>query len=188
MHTIEPFYRWRGFYIASDDELSPFFNREYSEFEFTNKIYNYLIHPQWDDIGSETLFIKILFTDYKEGFCIIELIGEWNDAIGNDIMIFKRDIADEIMRYGINKFILIAENILNFHSSDDSYYEEWFEDVGDGWISILNLRKHVLHDMRKSNIDSYIIMDGTLNSFNWRTHSPQSLFKSVSEIVNNRLT
>ena len=187
MHNIEPFYKWRPFYISSEDERSPFYGKEYSEFEFTNKIYNYLIHPQWDDIGSETLFIKILFTEYEEKFCIIELIGEWNDAIGNDIMIFKRDIVDEIMRYGVNKFILIAENVLNFHSSDDSYYEEWFDDVGEGWITLLNTRKHVSQDMRKSNIDTYMIMDGQLNEVNWRTHTPQGLFNIVSKIVHNRL-
>jgi len=27
------------------------------------------------------------------------------------------------------QFILIGENVLNFHSSDDCYYEEWFQDV-----------------------------------------------------------
>ena len=46
---------------------------------------------------------------------------------------------------GINKYILIGENILNFHYSDDSYYEEWFDDNGDnGWIVLLNFREHVL--------------------------------------------
>ena len=92
MHTIEPFYNWRGLYIASEDIQSPFYEREYSEFEFTDSIYNYLIHPQWDNIGSPSLFIKILYADYQEGFCVIELFGEWNDAVENDIMTFKRDV------------------------------------------------------------------------------------------------
>ena len=30
--------------------------------------------------------MKILFADYEQNFAIIELIGEWNDAIENDIM------------------------------------------------------------------------------------------------------
>ena len=70
MHNIEPYYNWRNLYIASEDALSPFYEREYSEFEYTNKIYNYLIHPQWDYIGSETLYIKIIYADYNEGFTI----------------------------------------------------------------------------------------------------------------------
>ena len=81
MHFIEPYFNWRGYYIASDDPQSPFFEREYSEFEFSNRIYNYLIHPQWDYFGSPTLFLKVLYSDYEQGYAIIELIGEWNDAI-----------------------------------------------------------------------------------------------------------
>ena len=41
MHSIEPFYNWRAYYIASEDKRSPFYGRNYSEFEFTNSIYNY---------------------------------------------------------------------------------------------------------------------------------------------------
>ena len=58
------------------------------------KIYNFLLHPQWDEFGSLTLYLKVLYADYDKGFCIIELIGEWNDAIYNDIMILKREIID----------------------------------------------------------------------------------------------
>jgi len=123
MHFIEPYFNWRGYYIASDDVQSPFFEREYSEFEFSNRIYNYLIHPQWDYFGSPTLFLKVLYADYEQGYTIIELIGEWNDAIENDIMLLKREVIEPMMSNGISKFILIGENVLNFHSSDECYYE-----------------------------------------------------------------
>ena len=105
MHTIEPFYNWQHLYQANQDPNSPFYGREYSEFEYSNTIYNYYIHPQWDDIGSDTLYIKILFVDYDEKYAIIELIGEWNDAINNDIMLLKRDYIDELNLQGINKYI-----------------------------------------------------------------------------------
>jgi hypothetical protein len=147
MQDIEPYYNWRHLYIASEDPRSPFFGRDYSEFEYSNTIYNFYIHPQWDDINSETLYIKILFVDYDEKYAIIELIGEWNDAINNDIMLLKRDIVDELNYNGINKYIVIGENVLNFHNSDDSYYEEWFEDNGtDGWIAFVGFRDHVLKE------------------------------------------
>ena len=94
MHEIEPYYNWRHLYIADEDEKSPFFGRTYSEFEFTQTVYNYYIHPQWDDFGSQTLYLKILFADYDLGFCIIEFIGEWNDAIENDIDDSYLDIID----------------------------------------------------------------------------------------------
>jgi len=82
MHDIEPFFLWRDYYKAENDRWSPFYQRQYDEFSFTNAIYNYVIHPQWDDIGSDTLFIKILYVNYDEAFAIIEMIGEWNDCIG----------------------------------------------------------------------------------------------------------
>ena len=81
MHDIEPYYSWRHLYIASEDKKSPFFGRQYSEFEFTHAVYNYLIHPQWDEMGSATLYLKVLYANYETGFAVIELIGEWNDAI-----------------------------------------------------------------------------------------------------------
>lgn len=189
MHDIEPYYNWRHLYIAEEDDRSPFYEREYSEFEFTHAIYNYLIHPQWDDIGSPTLFIKILYVDYDEGYGIIELLGEWNDCINNDIMTLKRDIIERLMENGINKFILIGENILNFHSSDDCYYEEWFEEVEEeGWIAFLNFRDHVLEEFRQQNIDYYMVSGGQLNSIPWRTYTPSQLYEKVKGIIAKRLS
>jgi hypothetical protein len=189
MHTIEPFYNWRHLYIAAEDERSPFYGREYSELEYSNTIYNYYIHPQWDDIGSETLYIKVLFADYDEHFAIIELLGEWNDAINNDIMLLKRDIIDELIYCGVNKFILIGENVLNFHESDDSYYEEWFEDIGeDGWIVGLNFREHVLKEFKRAHLDYYFITGGELDEFDWRKFSPGQVFGNVLKVIEKRLT
>ena len=111
MHGIEPYWRWRDLYKAEEDEHSPFFEREYSEFEFTHAIYDHAIHPQWDYIGSPTLFIKILFVDYDDGMAIIELLGEWNDTINNDVMFFKRDVIDALTKNGVYRFIIIGENV-----------------------------------------------------------------------------
>ncbi len=187
MQDIEPFYNWRHLYIASEDEHSPFYQREYSEFEYTNTIYNYLIHPQWDDIDSPTLYLKILFADYDLGYTIIELIGEWNDCINNDIMLLKRDIIEQLMQHGIRKFILIGENVLNYHASDDEYYQEWFEEVEDGWIAFMNFRKHVLDEFQRANIDYYILSGGQLNDIAWRTSTPQQLFEKIEQVVQKRI-
>ena len=146
MHAIEPHFNWRNLYVASEDYRSPFFEREYSEFEYTNKVYNFLLHPQWDDFGSETLFIKIIFADYDSGFAVIEMIGEWNDCIENDIMNLKLEVFEIMIQEGIDKFIMIGENVLNFHSSDDCYYEELFDELEDGWMVFLNFHPHVLEE------------------------------------------
>src|SRR6478735_6273550 len=187
MHEIEPFYSWRDDYIAAEDERSPFYNTEYSEFYYDKQLYNFLIHPQWDDFGSSTLYIKVLFVDYRRAYAIIELIGEWNDAINNDIMLMKREILELMIDNGINKFVLIGENVLNFHSSDDCYYEEWFQDVEDGWIAGVNFREHVIEEFKRNNIDYYINFGGELDDLNWRTLKPLQLFKRVEEQLTKRL-
>lgn len=187
MHDIEPHYNWRGFYIASDDCLSPFYGQEYSEFEFSNAIYNYYIHPQWDSMGSATLYLKILYVNYGMGFCIIELLGEWNDCLYNDIMYLKRNIADNLAENGISRFILLCDNVLNFHYSETDYYEEWIDDQEDGWIAAVNTRDHVLQEFVSGRIDRYIVMGGQLNSIMWRNISPMQLYSKVSGLVNKLL-
>jgi hypothetical protein len=187
VHDVEPHFAWINLYSAAADERSPFFNREYNEFYFDKTVYNYYIHPQWDHFGSNTLYIKILFADYQEGFAIIEMMGEWNDALYNDIMQLKREVLELLMHEGINKFILIGENVLNYHASDDSYYEEWFQDVEDGWIAMLNFRDHVVEEFRRERIDYYLNFGGQLDEVAWRTLGPRPLFALIDGVLGRRL-
>lgn len=186
MQHIDPYDNWQYLYASEEDERSPFYGREYSEFEYTNTIYNFYIHPQWDEFGSRTLYLKVLMADYDTKYMIIEMIGEWNDAIENDIMLLKRDVIDVFLKEGISKFILIAENVLNFHSSDDSYYEEWFDDVikDDGWIALLNMPEASLQDFTKSHLNHYVEI---LNFRNWRTMKPDLFFNQIDNILMRRI-
>ena len=147
MHNIEPFYNWRHIYLSEEDKQSPFYGRTYSEFKFSQTVYNFYIHPQWDDFGSRTLYLKVLLADYEEKYAIIEMIGEWNDAVENDVMELKREVLEKFMQEGIFKFILIVENVLNFHSDGKDYYEELFEEVMDenGW-QVEIIARHVPHN------------------------------------------
>lgn len=187
MHDIEPHFNWRIKYISEEDEKSPFYGKEYSEFFFSEAVYDHYIHPQWDNMGSPTLFIKILYVDYELGFSIIEMIGEWNDAIHNDIMILKRDIAEHMMYHGINKFILIGENVLNFHTSDDCYYEEWFDEVEEGWIALVNFRPYILTEFTSADLDQYFVMGGKLDEVDWRSQEPKDFFEKINNLVTKRL-
>jgi len=187
VQDIEPYYRWRELYIASEDERAPFYGVIYSEFEYSNTVYNYYIHPQWDEFGSNTLYVKILYADYDRSFAVLEFIGEWNDAINNDIMFLKREVIEPLIRNGISKFILIGENVLNFHGSDDCYYEEWFQDIEDGWIAAINFRPHVMKEMENFNVDSYFITGGELDELNWRLFNPMELLLQIEKIVSHRL-
>lgn len=186
MHDIEPFFNWRHLYTAEEDSRSPFFGRTYSEFEFSQTVYNYYIHPQWDEFGSRTLYMKILFVDYEQQFAIIELLGEWNDAIENDIMTLKRDIIDKLEADGIFKYIFIAENVLNYHSGDKDYYQEWFDEVTDegGWIVILNMPEASQQDFRKRKLHYFIEL---MELPDWRTYKPEHLFRLIDDKISKRL-
>jgi MFS superfamily sulfate permease-like transporter len=130
--------------------------------------------------------LKLLFIDYEEKYAIIELIGEWNDAIENDIAIFKRSVIDKLIQNGIKKFILIGENVLNFHSSDNCYYEEWHEDVLEdgGWVVMIGLPEQSQHDFKKARINYYVEL---FDFPQWRTTLPQFLFASVDNFILKRL-
>ena len=186
MHTIEPFYNWERHYRADSDVRSPFFGRKHAE-QCTYDIYGYYIHPEWDFIGSETLFVKILYVNYGQRFAVIELFGEWNDTLHNDIMHLKRSVIDRLLKFDINQFVLIGENVLNFHGSDECYYEEWFEDVEDGWIAAVSFRDFVEEEWKKYRLDYYINFGGTLDIFNWRTMKPTRFYEQVKSQIVKRI-
>lgn len=189
MHEIEPFFNWRSKYKAEIDSQSPFYGRTYNEFAYDKMSYNYYIHPQWDEIESEGLFVKLLFADYDESFAIIELLGEWNDAIDNDIMLLRRELIDPLIEEGIHQFILIGENVLNFHGSESDYYQELYDELleNDGWIVGLNFREHVIDEMDEIGIPHYIHVRPPFNEVKWRPYEPDLLHKNIESLFNKWL-
>ena len=128
----------------------------------------------------------MLIADYEEHYAILELIGEWNDAIENDIMNLKREVIDKFFAEGITKFILIGENVLNFHSGDKDYYQEWFEEVTDenGWIVCLNMPEQTQYDFTRARLNRYIEL---MTIANWRTYRPFHLFRKIDGEILKRL-
>jgi hypothetical protein len=189
MHDIAPYPRWRASYAAEADPDSPFYGRTYNDQVCTHQIYNYYIHPRWDDFGSETLYLKILHTDYAENYCIIEMIGEWNDTLYNDIAHLKENVLEPLLEKGISKYILLVENVLNFHGSDDCYYEEWVETCRDesGWVVLLNVFDHVAEEMSRTDLHHHLHYGYQWNNIDWRLHRPKTLYQLVQNgISNNR--
>jgi len=186
MQELEPFYRWRDLYLSEEDPKSPFYGINHDQFKYTTTIYNYFIHPSWDDMGSKTLYLKVLYADYRKKYVIIELLGEWNDAIENDIMILRKEVIDPFMDMGITKFILIAENVLNFHNSETDYYEEWYENVSDenGWIVCLNMPESTQHDFRKIKLQYFIELR---EMEEWRKYQPDGVFTIIDSELKKRL-
>ena len=187
MHQIEPFTNWNNLYSASKDSRSPFYGRQYSETMCHNVIYNYYIHPQWDEFGSETLYLKILFVSYEKQYAIIELFGEWNDILYNDVMFLYRDVIESLLEHGIKHFILIGENILNFHSDSDDYFAEWYDNIEDGWIIGVNFRQHLIDEFKMANIDQYIAFYGQFDELPWRSIQPDQLFKLLNQLIVKQL-
>ena len=185
MHDIEPYYQWRERYQSEEDERSPFYGRVYSEFTYTNKVYNYFLHPQWDDFGSQTLYAKQIYGDYREGFAIIELIGEWNDLLYNDIKFFKEEVVDALLEAGVAKFVLLCENVLNFHGDDNCYYEEWAEEAREqgGWIAMINTLPHVDDELREAMVDHYVHFGQAFAQVAWRPKKPKQIVKWVEEMM-----
>lgn len=185
MHQIEPFYLWKDYYDSSEDANSPFYGRMYDEFYFNNTIYNFYIHPQWDDFGSSTLYLKVLYCDYDTGFAVLELIGEWNDCLHNDIMYLKENVINPMMDCGVSKFLLICENVLNFHGSDDCYYEQWYEDAADdhGWVAFVNLLEHVEAEMIQTRVHDYVRF---VQDFNWRKIKPANMCQIIETQAQER--
>jgi hypothetical protein len=182
MHDIEPFYSWLKFYDPYLDSKLPFLGHQPDYTQYTHDIYGYYIHPDWDYIGSETLYIKVLYVGYQSRFAVFEFIGEWNDTLHNDVMFLKRRVVDPLLDSGVSKFVLIGENVLNFHGSDESYYEEWTEDLEeDGWIIALNFRDFVKAEQHKYNLQDWLMF---FDFPAWRTLKPQKLL----ELIENSLT
>lgn len=184
MHDIEPFYKWRADYAVEDDPQSPFHDRAYNDWKY---VYNYALHPLWDEFGSATLYLKVLFADYDQHFAIIELIGEWNDTIYNDVMHLKRNVIEPMIDAGISKFILLMDNVLNFHGSEEDYYEEWAEECRDafngGWIVLLNTFDHVADEMRDTRLDNALLFGPAFNDISWRLATPQRLKALVERLI-----
>ena len=102
-------------------------------------------------------------------------------------MELKREVIDKLMTEGICKFILIPENVLNFHSSDKEYYQEWFDEVSEenGWIVALNMPEATQYDFRKKKLNYYIEL---MEFPEWRVYKPYHLFKKIDDELMKRLS
>ena len=112
---------------------------------------------------------------------------DWKKIFSNTQLAYATMVAGLLEEQGIDKFILIGENVLNFHSSDDSYYEEWFAELEDGWIAMVNFREHVLDEFKYCKADYYLNFGGDLDTLSWRKHTPIQLFKKVEDLISKRL-
>ena len=123
LRDIEPFFGWLPWYNHEVDERSPFHDVEHNLFYYDRSINRIPAHPLWDDMGSESLLLKILFADYQEGYAIIELFGEWNDLYENDcsmVVIFFKMSAN-IFFYGFHSTYYFVISFFHYEKNELRY-------------------------------------------------------------------
>ena len=104
-----------------------------------------------------------------------------------EVFYLRNGDIPQYLRDGVVDIAIIGENVLNFHYSDDCYYEEWADETYDGWIAAVNFQEHVLREMSTIGIDQYLLWGGDLNDLPWRTFKPQDLMLKIESIFNRRL-
>lgn len=179
LHDIEPFYGWLAYYHHEEDKRSPFHDVQHNQFYYDRSINRIPAHPLWDQVGSESLLVKILYADYHEGYAVIELFGEWNDLFENDYKLLAENCLTYLIDEGINRFILVCENVFNIYLESDDYYEALQEELGDGWICLLRPRERVYEEMEEYQIAPYFFHSPVLDDLNWRTIKPPKLYEAV---------
>lgn len=190
MVAIQPFYHWREYYDPELDRKSPFHYPRYQDTMQFSVSYNQVIHPEWEDIGSEGLFMKVLFADYYEGCAILEGMGDWNDCTDIDIKSILENLIHPLFQEGVSRFLLIGENILNFHGDYPDYYEEirdLLEDDG-GYFMLLNLRQHVIEEMKSHEVNHFTWMGEQMQLVNWRTMQPLHVVAAAEEKITKQLS
>ncbi|MEL6255990.1 MAG: hypothetical protein AAFR87_28555 [Bacteroidota bacterium] len=187
LRDIEPFYGWLELYNHEKDQNSPFHAIEHNLFYFDRSVNSIPAHPLWDDIGSESLLVKILFANYQEGYAIIELFGEWNDLFDNDYRLLAENCLSYLIDNGINKFILICENVFHIYLEEDDYYRAVEDELEDGWIFALRLRKELKEEMRAYGISQYLYWSDKTDALNWRTLKPNQLYEAIYSLLHKLL-
>lgn len=180
LHHIEPYYGWLNLYNHETDDRSPFHQVEHNQFYYDRSVNRIPAHPLWDDIGSESLLVKILYADYNKSYAIIELFGEWNDLFENDYKLMAENCLTYLIDHGIDKFILICENVFHIYLQEDDYYQALQEELGaEGWICTLRARDNVWEEMESYGISHFFYRSPLLDEIPWRKSKPGQLFQLV---------
>jgi hypothetical protein len=173
---IEPFHGWLHIYNQANDRRNPFREVEHNAFHYDRFIYTYPAHPLWESIESESLLIKVLYANYRRGFAVIELLGEWNDLFQNDFKLLCENCLYPLLHAGITNFVLICDNVFNIYIQNDEYYADLYDMLEDGWICLLNPRPNIVDELHKWRVDGFFRLLYDANAIRWRKMKPWDLF------------
>lgn len=177
---IEPFSGWLHIYDPAQDRRSPFYGVEHNQFFFDRYIYTYQAHPLWEYIESESLLVKLLYVNYRRGFAVIELLGEWNDLFQNDFKLLCEHCLYPLMKKGVNRFALITENVFQLYLQSDEYYRDLQDRLEDGWVALVNARPNVVDELRRLDLlDCFHLLTDS-REVRWRKQKPWELYYQVT--------
>lgn len=190
LSDVEPHYGWLGYYDPELDTCSPFAH-DPDDSDARPQLYTFEANPRWDGIGSESLLVKILFVNYapapEGGFAIIELLGEWNDLYENDWRLLCDNCLDWLVAQGIDRFILICENVFHAYLEADDYYADFAERIPEGWVCLLRARPEVLAEFERYGISPYFYWNSQFDDLRWRKLKPWQLYALVAESITRLL-
>jgi hypothetical protein len=184
---IEPYGGWKDFYDATTDPNCPFIDQYDNDELEPKQLYTFQIHPEWDSISSESLLVKILYVDYTQQYCVIELIGEWNDLHQNDFKLLLDQCLNVLLFHGIEKYIFICENVFHAYLQDADYYEAFCDEISNGWMCLVKARDELLSEIEQYHISPYFFWNPQLNQLAWRKLKPWQLFQLVEHSISKLL-
>jgi hypothetical protein len=88
----------------------------------------------------------------------------------------KTELIDQLIDCGIQNFVIIMENVLNFHADENDYYQEWKEDI-QGEIYLINSLPHVLDELYRYHLNHQLSFSGRLNDIDWRKLKPEQIIE-----------
>jgi hypothetical protein len=96
-------------------------------------------------------------------------------------------LKDKAVISKAGKTQFITDQCTTSYAESEDYYEEWFDDIEDGWIVGLNFRDHVIREFNDFGIDQYILFSGRFDEINWRKYQPVALFELIQSFMQKRL-
>jgi len=105
----------------------------------------------------------------------------------NDYKLLAENCLTFLLDHGINRFILICENVFHAYFETDDYYEALQEELDEGWITLVRPRQNVLEELASYNLSHYFYHSPMLDELNWRKFKPYQLFALIESRITRLL-
>jgi hypothetical protein len=98
----------------------------------------------------------------------------------NDFKLFTENCLLAFTAAGIDKFILICENVFNIYLENDEYYNAFQDEIPDGWIALIRARDAVLEEITRYGLSGVFYWTKELDLMSWRKMKPDDIFEKIN--------